>query len=60
MTNVIQYRTFRNTDPPALADVWNGSFEDRASATIRSPLVLEYFLFAKPFFDSQLRVDVLF
>jgi ribosomal protein S18 acetylase RimI-like enzyme len=50
---VIHYRTFRNTDPPALADVWNNCFDERGSAPIRSPLVLEYFALAKPYFDPQ-------
>jgi ribosomal protein S18 acetylase RimI-like enzyme len=50
---VIHYRTFRNTDPPALAEVWNNCFDERGAAPIRSPLVLEYFVFAKPYFDPQ-------
>jgi ribosomal protein S18 acetylase RimI-like enzyme len=48
---VIDYRTFRNTDPPALVDLWNASFTGRGAAPLRSPLLLEYFDFAKPYFD---------
>jgi ribosomal protein S18 acetylase RimI-like enzyme len=48
---VIDYRTFRNTDPPALVDVWNASFTGRGAAPLRTPLLLEYFDFAKPYFD---------
>jgi ribosomal protein S18 acetylase RimI-like enzyme len=48
---VISYRTFLNTDPPHLADVWNASFTGRGAAVLRGPTWLEYFIFAKPYFD---------
>jgi ribosomal protein S18 acetylase RimI-like enzyme len=48
---VIQYRTFRNTDPPALARLWNTCFTQRGAIAFRGTTLLEYFLFAKPYFD---------
>jgi ribosomal protein S18 acetylase RimI-like enzyme len=48
---VIDYRTFLNTDPPALVDIWNASFTGRGAVPLRTPLLLEYFDFAKPYFE---------
>lgn len=48
---MIQYRIFRNTDPPALAKLWNICFTQRGSIGLRGTILLEYFLFAKPYFD---------
>jgi ribosomal protein S18 acetylase RimI-like enzyme len=48
---VIHYRTFRNTDPPDLAYLWNACFTERGAITFRGTTLLEYFLFAKPYFD---------
>jgi len=48
---VIQYRTFRNFDPPVVNDLWNACFSDPGAAILRSPTLLEYFTFAKPYFD---------
>jgi len=50
---VIHYRTFRNTDPPLLVDLWNRSCTGRASAFLSGANLLEYFVFAKPYFDPQ-------
>jgi ribosomal protein S18 acetylase RimI-like enzyme len=50
---VIQYRTFRNPDPPGLVAVWNGCFTGRATVPLRVTALLEYFTFAKPYFDPQ-------
>lgn len=50
---MIEYRAFRNTDPPGLVDVWNESFTARGAAALRSASLLEYFLFAKPYFDAE-------
>jgi ribosomal protein S18 acetylase RimI-like enzyme len=50
---VIQYRTFRNTDPPALVDLWNDCFTGRGAAYLRGTILLEYFAFAKPYFDPN-------
>jgi ribosomal protein S18 acetylase RimI-like enzyme len=48
---VITNRTFRNTDPPHLADLWNACFTGRGAAVLRGPTLLEYFVFSKPYFD---------
>jgi ribosomal protein S18 acetylase RimI-like enzyme len=50
---VIHYRTFRNADPPGLTAVWNASFTGRGAALLPGPHPLEYFFFAKPFFDPE-------
>jgi len=50
---VIQYRAFRNTDPPGLVNVWNESFTSRGAVALRSATLLEYFLFAKSYFDPE-------
>jgi ribosomal protein S18 acetylase RimI-like enzyme len=49
----VQYRSFRNTDPPHLVDIWNESFSSRGIARLRHSSVLERHAFAKPYFDSQ-------
>lgn len=48
---MIQYRSFRNDDPPGLVSVWNQAFGERSAVQLRSPTALEHFLFAKPYFD---------
>jgi ribosomal protein S18 acetylase RimI-like enzyme len=48
---VTLYRTFRNTDPPAVSRLWNLSFTERGAVAFRHTTLLEYFLFAKPYFD---------
>jgi ribosomal protein S18 acetylase RimI-like enzyme len=48
---VIQYRTFRNSDPPALVTIWNEAFTSRGAICMRGTSPLEYFVFAKPYFD---------
>lgn len=47
----IRYRTFRNTDPPALVRVWNETFTGRSAVPVRTPAWLEHFIFAKSYFD---------
>jgi len=49
--NVVQYRTFRNTDPPHLVEIWNEAFTGRGAVALRTSSPLERFLFAKPIFD---------
>jgi ribosomal protein S18 acetylase RimI-like enzyme len=48
---VIHYRTFRNGDPPGLADAWNACFTGRGAVQLQGAAWLEYFSFAKPYFD---------
>jgi GNAT superfamily N-acetyltransferase len=50
---VIHYRTFRNPDPPRLVEVWNGSFTGRGAVSLRLATLMEYFTFAKPYFDPE-------
>jgi ribosomal protein S18 acetylase RimI-like enzyme len=48
---VVEYRTFRNYDPPYLVEVWNESFSSRGLARLRHASVLERHVFSKPYFD---------
>ncbi len=48
---VVDYRIFRNDDPPALAAIWNETFTHRGAVYLRGTSALEHFLFAKPYFD---------
>jgi ribosomal protein S18 acetylase RimI-like enzyme len=48
---VIHFRTFRNGDPPLLARLWNESLTGRGAVPLRGAALLEYFTFAKPYFD---------
>ncbi|HVS35650.1 MAG TPA: GNAT family N-acetyltransferase [Gemmataceae bacterium] len=50
---MIHYRPFINLDPPGLVDVWNESFTTRGAAALRSPTLLEFFVFSKPYFDPE-------
>ena len=50
---VIHYRTFRNADPPGLVEVWNEAFTGRGAVRMPNSSWLEYFLFAKPYFDPE-------
>lgn len=48
---MVQYRTFRNDDPPRLAQVWNAAFTGRGAVQLRHSSPLEHHVFAKPYFD---------
>jgi ribosomal protein S18 acetylase RimI-like enzyme len=48
---VPEYRRFRNTDPPALVEVWNEALTGRGAVRLRNSLPLEHCVFAKPYFD---------
>jgi ribosomal protein S18 acetylase RimI-like enzyme len=50
---VIEYRRFRNTDPPGLAEVWNHAFTGRGAARLRTSSPLESCTFSKLFFDPE-------
>jgi ribosomal protein S18 acetylase RimI-like enzyme len=50
---VIHYRTFLNPDPPLLAALWNASVIGRRAVPIQAATLLEYFTFAKPYFDPR-------
>ncbi len=48
---MVQYRRFRNTDPPRLVEVWNEAFTGRGAVHLRTSSPLERHVFAKPYFD---------
>jgi ribosomal protein S18 acetylase RimI-like enzyme len=48
---VLQYRPFRNTDPPQLVEIWNEAFTGRGAVRLRTSSPLERFVFSKPYFD---------
>jgi len=50
---VIRFRPFRNTDPPVVADMWNDSLSQRGAFRLRNATLLEYCIFAKPYFDPN-------
>jgi ribosomal protein S18 acetylase RimI-like enzyme len=50
---VVAYRSFRNTDPPHLVEIWNESFTSRGIARLRHSSVLERHVFSRPYFDPH-------
>lgn len=48
---MISYRRFRNTDPPALVELWNDAVAGRGAYPLRTPGLLERWLFSKTYFD---------
>jgi GNAT superfamily N-acetyltransferase len=50
---LVQFRAFRNTDPPQLAEVWRSQTAHRGLMQPMSVAVLERFVFSKPIFDRQ-------
>jgi ribosomal protein S18 acetylase RimI-like enzyme len=50
---VIEYRRFRNTDPPGLAEVWNDALTERGAVRLRNSSPLERYTFSKLFFDAS-------
>jgi ribosomal protein S18 acetylase RimI-like enzyme len=50
---VIRYRTFRNTDPPALAEIWRARNLERGLMQPMSAELFEQLVLSKPYFDSQ-------
>lgn len=48
---MVEYRTFRNTDPPGLMEVWDQAFKGRGAVPIPHGALLEGHVFAKPYFD---------
>jgi ribosomal protein S18 acetylase RimI-like enzyme len=48
---VVAYRTFCNTDPPRLVEMWNDTFTGRGAALLPNSTLLERFVFSKPQFD---------
>jgi ribosomal protein S18 acetylase RimI-like enzyme len=50
---VAHYRSFRNDDAPALAEIWNEAFAGRGAVRLRTSSPLERYVFAKPYFDPD-------
>lgn len=47
------FRPFRNTDPPALCDVWSAEPATHRLAAPVTPAILDQTVLAKPYFDRQ-------
>jgi ribosomal protein S18 acetylase RimI-like enzyme len=47
----MRYRHFRNTDPPALASLWNECLTGRGAVELRSAAPFESAVLNKPYFD---------
>lgn len=50
---MIQFRPFRNTDPPALVEVWNEAFPNRGSFPQKTTAFFELCVYSKPYFDPN-------
>jgi GNAT superfamily N-acetyltransferase len=50
---LIQYRSFLNSDPPAIADIWRSQPPLRGLVQPMSPMVFERVVLAKPYFDRH-------
>lgn len=50
---MIRYRPFRNTDPPAIAELWRNQPPHRALVQPMSPTLLEQRVLSKPYFDRH-------
>jgi ribosomal protein S18 acetylase RimI-like enzyme len=48
---VLHYRTFRNTDPPRLVELWNQIFVGTGAVQLAGTSLLEFHVLAKPYFD---------
>ncbi len=49
---MIEYRSFLNTDPPALIDIWQNQPPMRCLASVLSHADLDQMVLAKPYFDA--------
>jgi ribosomal protein S18 acetylase RimI-like enzyme len=50
---VVLYRSFQNSDPPGLAEVWNEALTGRGAVILRHSSPLERHVFAKPYFEPN-------
>lgn len=48
---MVNYRDFRNSDPPGLIEVWNEAFTQRGTVRLYQTSPLEYYVLSKPYFD---------
>jgi ribosomal protein S18 acetylase RimI-like enzyme len=56
---VYEFRTFRNTDPPRIAEIWRDQAPQRGLSQPVTPGILEQFVFSKPYFDPHGLIVVL-
>ena len=49
----MQFRSFRNSDPPQLAKLWSSQPPQRGLAQNVTPRILETYVFAKPYFHRH-------
>ena len=49
---MIRYRTFRNSDPPALAEIWRSQPEGHGRIGRMSAALFEQLVLSKPYFDN--------
>lgn len=50
---MIQYRSFLNTDPPLIVDIWRHQPPFRGQVSAVSRVILDHHVFAKPYFDAD-------
>lgn len=50
---MITFRTFRNTDPPKIVELWNRTGQTRGFGRLAGCDNLEQHLFSKPYFDRE-------
>ena len=50
---MIEYRRFKNTDPPGLVDVWNDTCAGRGCYPLRNPSLFDRWILSKPYFDPD-------
>jgi ribosomal protein S18 acetylase RimI-like enzyme len=50
---LIRYRSFRNSDPPALAEIWRSQPSEHGRMQPMSASLFEQLVLAKPYFDNQ-------
>lgn len=48
-----EFRSFRNTDPPRIAEIWRDQPPQRGLSQPVTPGILEQFVFSKPYFDPS-------
>jgi GNAT superfamily N-acetyltransferase len=50
---MIEFRSFLNSDPPAIAEIWRSQLPTPALIQPMTPAVLDDIVFSKPFFDRN-------
>ena len=50
---MIHYRTFRNSDPPALVDIWRARARERGLIQPMSTALFDELVLSKPYFENQ-------